>query len=124
LAPSEKRQAEVVTRDSLESYRASSFDRAAIKQDFDTVARWAREHSVPMQRVILGEFGAMNNEQQGRATRQAERLRWFSDVREEAEAHGFAWAAWVHSGSVGFSLVKRPGSPELDPEIAKALGFE
>lgn len=124
LAPSEKRQAEVVTRHSLESYRASSFDRAAIKQDFDTVARWARKHSVQMQHVILGEFGSMNNEQHGMATRQAERLRWFSDVREEAEAHGFAWAAWVHSGSVGFSLVKRAGSPELDPGIAKALGFE
>ena len=66
----------------------------------------------------------MNNEQRGLETRQPERLRWFSDVREEAEARGFAWAAWVHSGSIGFSLVKRDGSLELDPGIAQALGFE
>jgi hypothetical protein len=124
LAPSQKRQAEAAARDALESYRASAFERADIKRDFDTVARWARDHSVPVQRVILGEFGAMNNEQRGLAIRQAERLRWLSDVREEAEAHGFAWAAWVHSGSIGFSLVKRAGSPELDPRIAKVLGFE
>jgi endoglucanase len=124
LAPSERNQTDAATRHVLESYAASSFGRAAIKQDFDTVARWAREHSVPMQRVILGEFGAMDNEQRGMTTNQDERLRWFSDVREEAEAHGFAWAVWVYSGSIGFSLVKRPGSPELDPGIVKALGFK
>jgi endoglucanase len=88
------------------------------------MARWARDHSVPMHRVVLGEFGVMDNEQRGLATRQAERLRWFSDVREEAEARGFAWAAWVYSGSIGFSLVRHAGSPELEPAIVKALGLE
>ena len=77
-----------------------------------------------MQRVFLGEFGAMNNEQRGLVTRQGERVHWFSDVREETEAHGFAWAAWVYSGSVGFSLVKDPKSAELDPEITTARGLE
>jgi endoglucanase len=124
LAPPQKLQAETAARNALESYRASSFGRSAIADDFDKMARWARDHSVPMHRVILGEFGAMDNEQRGLATRQAERLRWFSDVREEAEARGFAWAAWVHSGSIGFSLVRHPGSPELDPAIVRALGFE
>jgi endoglucanase len=124
LAASQKLQAKVTARNDLESYRASSFDRFTIANDFDKMARWARDHSVPAHRVILGEFGAMNNEQRGLATRQPERLRWFSDVRAEAEARGFAWAAWVHSGSIGFSLVKHDGSPELDPGIVQALGFE
>ena len=124
LAPSQKQQAKAAALSALESYRASAFERATIKDDFDKMSRWAREHSVPMHRVILGEFGAMNNEQRGLATRQAERLRWLSDVREEAEAHGFAWAAWVHSGSIGFSLVKHAGSPELDPAVIGALGLE
>ena len=124
LAPSQKLEAKGKAREALESYRASSFDRATIRDDFDKVARWARDHSVPMHRVILGEFGAMDNEQRGLATRQAERLRWLSDVRAEAEARGFAWAAWVHSGSIGFSLVKHAGSPELDPGVVSALGLE
>jgi hypothetical protein len=124
LAPSQQREAETAARNALESYRASAFDRATIKEDFDKMARWARDHSVPMHRVILGEFGAMDNEQRGVPTRQAERLRWLSDVRAEAEAHGFAWAAWVHSGSIGFSLVKQAGSPELDPGVVSALGLE
>src|SRR5262249_55741191 len=101
LAPSQKQQAEATARKVLESYRASSFDPPVIKDDFDKMTRWARDHSVPMSRVVLGEFGAMNNAQRGLATRQPERLRWLADVREEAEAHGFAWAAWVHSGSLG-----------------------
>jgi endoglucanase len=124
LAPSQKLEAKGKAREALESYRGSSFDRAAITDDFDKVARWARDHSVPVRRVILGEFGAMDNEQRGVATRQAERLRWLSDVRAEAEARGFAWAAWVHSGSIGFSLVRHAGSPELDPGVVAALGLE
>jgi endoglucanase len=124
LAPAQKEQADATARKVLESYRASSFDRPAIREDFGKVARWARGHSVPMRRVILGEFGAMNNAQRGLATRQPERLRWLADVREEAEAHGFVWSAWVHSGSLGFSLVKHAGSPELDPGALGALGLE
>ncbi len=124
LAQSQKQQAEATARRVLEKYRTSSFDRPVITDDFDKVARWARDHAVPMQRVILGEFGAMNNAQRGLATRQDERLRWIADVRTEAEAHGFAWAAWVHSGSLGFSLVKHPGSPEIDPAVLGALGLE
>jgi endoglucanase len=124
LPASQELQATANARKELESYRASAFDRSNIADDFDKMARWARDHSVPAHRILLGEFGAMNNEQRGLATRQPERLRWFSDVRAAAEARGFAWAAWVHSGSIGFSLVKRDGSPELDPGIVQALGFE
>ena len=124
LAQSQKPQAEATARKVLEKYQASSFDRAVITDDFNKMARWARDRSVPAQRVILGEFGAMNNAQRGLATRQGERLRWIADVRKEAEAHGFAWAAWVHSGSIGFSLVKQPGSREIDSETLNALGLQ
>lgn len=124
LDPSLRQQAIVKARRDLEAYRSSAFDRATIVADFDKVARWAREHHVPAERVILGEFGAMNNAQRGIATRRAERMRWFADVRTEAEAHRFAWAAWVHSGSIGFALVTREGSTELDPDTLRALGFE
>jgi len=124
LSPDRKLEAQAMARHDLESYRASAFDRATIAADFDTMARWARAHSVPPERVILGEFGAMNNAQRGLAPRPGERLRWFSDVREEAQKRGFAWAAWVYSGSIGFSLTKREGSIELDPGIVQALGLE
>lgn len=124
LAPPELVQAKTKARHDLESYRASSFNRSHIAADFDKMARWARDNAVPAHRVLLGEFGVMDNAQRQGAARQAERLRWLSDIREEAEARGFAWAAWVHSGSIGFSLVQREGSFELDPGVLRALGFE
>jgi len=124
LVPSELSQAKTKARHDLESYRASSFDRSHIASDFDKVTRWAREHFVPAHRVLLGEFGVMDSAQRAGTARQPERLRWLSDVREEAEARGFAWAAWVHSGSLGFSLIERDGSTELDPGVLRALGFE
>src|ERR1043165_5234378 len=124
LTPSQRSAVQAKARRDLGSYGASRFDRREITADFDKVLRWAREHSIPAHRILVGEFGAMNNAQRGLATRQAERLRWLSDVREEAEAHGFAWAAWAHSGSIGFSLVERDGSTELDPGTLRALGFE
>jgi endoglucanase len=117
-------QAQTTARHDLESYRASAFDRATIANDFNKMARWARDHSVPAQRIILGEFGAMDNAQRGVATREPERLRWLADVREEAEARGFAWAVWVHSGSIGFSLVTNSGGTELDPGVVPALGLK
>lgn len=124
LAPSKLLQAKAKARRDLDSYGASSFDRSDIARDFDIVAHWARDHLVPAHRIILGEFGVMDGAQRPGAARQADRLRWLSDVREEAEAHGFAWAAWVHSGSVGFSLVERDGGTELDRGVLRALGLD
>jgi len=71
LDPPLKQQTIVKARKDLEAYRGSAFDRATIVADFDRVARWAREHGVPAGRVLLGEFGAMNNVQRGVPTRQA-----------------------------------------------------
>jgi endoglucanase len=124
LTAPEQAKANTSTNRALQSYRVSSFDRTHIARDFDKVARWARENSVPAHRILLGEFGVMDGAQRAGAARYAERMRWMTDVREEAEARGFTWAAWVHSGSVGFSLVAREGSTELDPGVLRALGFE
>ena len=55
--------------------------------------------------------------------RSADRARWIGDVREEAEAHGFIWAAWVYRGSGGFALVRDEASGELDPAVSTALGL-
>jgi hypothetical protein len=124
LTSQQRVEVQTKARHDLETYRTSRFDRPDIAGDFNKVARWARDHSIPADRILLGEFGAMDNAQRGIATRQAERLRWLSDVRKEAEAHGFTWAAWVYRGSIGFSLVERDGSSELDPGVLRVLGLE
>jgi hypothetical protein len=124
LPPSQKSRAVLDARQRLESYRKSSFDRRTIAQSFDRIAGWARDHRVPSERVLLGEFGARRQDGRIGASRDGERARWIRDVREEAEARGFAWAAWVYRGSGGFSLVRHEEGTELDPTMIDALGLD
>jgi len=124
ISTAEKARALADARERLESYRRSAFDRAAIAASFDRVARWAKDHGVPPQRIILGEFGTRKEDGPLAETRAAERARWFRDMREEAEARGFIWAAWVYRGSGGFALVKSEDSMELDRSMIDALGLD
>jgi hypothetical protein len=123
LSPSDKSRAKADARQRLEDYRRSAFDRATIAQRFDRVAQWAKKHGVPASRIILGEFSARGQGEHIGGARGADRARWIRDVREEAEAHGFIWAAWVYRGSGGFALVRDEASSELDPVVTQSLGL-
>jgi hypothetical protein len=123
LSPSEKSRAKADARQRLEDYRRSAFDRGTIAQSFDRIARWAKDHGVPTSRIILGEFSARGQGEHAGGGRSADRARWIRDVREEAEAHGFIWAAWVYRGSGGFALVRDEASTDLDPAAIQALGL-
>ncbi len=111
-------------RQRLESYRRSAFDRGTIAQSFERVAGWARDHRVPPDRIILGEFGARRQDGPLGRARNAERAQWLRDVREEAEARGFIWAAWVYRDTGGFSLLRDENGTELDPVVIEALGLD
>jgi hypothetical protein len=77
-----------------------------------------------IERIILGEFGARRQDGLLGETRNAERARWIRDVREEAEARGFIWAAWVYRGFGGFSLLQNENGTDLDPIFIEALGLD
>ena len=123
LPSSQKSLAILDARQRLESYRNSSFDRRTIGQSFDRIARWARDHRVPQNRMILGEFGARKPSGYFEESRNAERARWLRDVREEAEARDFVWAVWVYRGDGGFSLAQDDERADLDPMVIEALGL-
>ncbi len=107
----------------LESYRRSDFDADTIANSFERVANWARSQGVAPDRIMLGEFGARKTDLQLSGSRAAERAQWFSDVREQAEAHGFGWAVWAYRGGGGFALAQREWSDDIEPSIAQALGL-
>jgi hypothetical protein len=107
----------------LESYQRSGFDRADLAKTFDEVTAWARSRNIPPQRILLGEFGARLTPTSGGAAQQAERERYFRDMRELAEAKGFAWSAFSYRGGGGFALARDEVGPGLDPVIARALGL-
>jgi endoglucanase len=123
LPSSQKALAILDARQRLQSYRRSAFDRGTIAQNFDRIAGWARDHRLPLDRVILGEFGARRQDGPLGQARNAERAQWLRDVREEAEARGFIWAAWVYRDTGGFSLLQNEDGTALDPLVIEALGL-
>jgi endoglucanase len=123
LPSSQKSLAILDARQRLESYRRSAFDRGTIAKNFDRIAGWARDHRLPPDRIILGEFGARRQDGPLGRARNAERAQWIRDVREEAEARGFIWAAWVYRDTGGFSLLRDESGTALDPVVIEALGL-
>jgi len=61
-------------------------------RNFDLISNWAQRHNV---RILLGEFGAYSRAPQD------SRVRWTTFVREQAEAHGFAWSYWEFNAGFG-----------------------
>jgi endoglucanase len=104
-------------------YIASGADAAKLKARFGQVRDWARQHGVTGDQLLLGEFSVMAaNDQRGGAL-DADRYRWLSAVRHEAEALGAAWAYWEYSNPHGMSLTTADTSRRADPIALKALGL-
>jgi endoglucanase len=80
-----------------------------IARHFDAVADWARRHHA---RILLGEFGTYSKADM------ESRIRWTTFVREQAEAHGFAWSYWEFGASFG---VYDPVGGQWRSELLKAL---
>ncbi|MPZ37716.1 MAG: cellulase family glycosylhydrolase [Rhizobiales bacterium] len=124
LSQTQKVIAGIDARRLLESYRRSGFDRAAIAKSLDRIVAWAQSNGVPPNRIFLGEFGVLKSVGLLHAARAAERRQWFADVRAEAEARGFIWAAWVYRGPGGFALTEDDRDIDVDPGIIAALGLK
>jgi endoglucanase len=60
-------------------------ERGKIRQDFDKVAAWAKQHHRP---IYLGEFGAYDK------APMESRVRYLDAVARAAEQHGWSWAYW------------------------------
>jgi len=85
-------------------------EKAEIVNHFDSVAGWSARHGNV--RILLGEFGAYNKAPQD------SRIRWTTFVREQAEAHGFAWAYWELAAGFG---VYDPNAKVWMEDLLKAL---
>ncbi|WP_460448006.1 glycoside hydrolase family 5 protein [Alsobacter sp. SYSU BS001988] len=105
------------------AYMDSGFDRRAVWRDFRAVADWASRHGVDPARILLGEFGVTRTYGPYRASDDAAREAWLTDVRVEAEANGFAWAIWAVTGYGGMALVETDDAVSFDPVQLRALGL-
>jgi hypothetical protein len=85
---------------------------------------WAKAHKIPATRLFMGEFGAMLMSEDGRTGAfDADRLRYITALRNEAERNGIPWSIWEYSNPYGMSVILPKGPAVPDPELLKALGL-
>jgi len=86
-------------------WNGSPAEAAAINQDFDQVAQWARQYNRP---IYVGEFGAYSKADL------VSRTLWTNAVARAAEARHFSWAYWEFcSGFGAYDPVKEQWIPQL-----------
>jgi endoglucanase len=74
------------------TWEGTEAEKNDIINNFDLVSDWAEEHNRP---IYLGEFGAYSKADM------SSRVSWTTFMREQAEAHGFAWAYWEFCAGFG-----------------------
>jgi len=106
-------------------YFRDNWDEAALAARFDDAVQWAKAHDIPPQRLFMGEFGAILMSDDGRTgAADADRLRYLTDVRTDAEARGIIWSVWEYSNPFGMTVILPKGPAVPDPELLGALGLQ
>ena len=99
-------------------YEVQKPDRKLIERHFSHLAKWANDHKIPAERIVIGEFGAVRWPV---ALENGSRERWLKDVRTISEDYGFGWALWDYDKV--FGLVLDYESKTLDVQVINALGL-
>ena len=109
------------TEAKLAEYFAARPDRGFVDRHLAAVRDWARRHAIPDREILMGEFGALRSDARYVAAGAEDRARYIRDVRESAEAFGFAWAFWNLFDGMGLVDDDRDRIP--NPALLSALGL-
>ncbi|WNJ88572.1 cellulase family glycosylhydrolase [Bosea sp. 685] len=101
----------------------AGFDRSALERNFQVVSAWRIAQNLPAHAVLMGEFGVHKTPYQATPEGAAARETWLRDMRELAEAQGFAWACWTYVATGGFALAEDEIGPGFDAATRRALGL-
>ncbi|MHC2467163.1 endoglucanase [Bradyrhizobium embrapense] len=110
-------------RQTLASYVSSGFNRSTLERTFQQITAWRIANNLPVQAILLGEFGVHKTPFEDTAAGAAARTSWLRDMRELAETYGFAWSCWTYLAAGGFALAENETGPGFDPATRSALGL-
>ncbi|MCA6124952.1 cellulase family glycosylhydrolase [Bradyrhizobium sp. WSM 1704] len=122
LAGAELQQAQQA-RQTLASYVSSGFNRSTLEKTFQQVRAWRMAQRLPARAILLGEFGVHMTPYQTTAEGATARESWLRDMRQLAEAYGFAWSCWTYVATGGFALAENETGPGFDATTRRALGL-
>ena len=112
----EREQRLAYVRHHLAAYTEEGWGESQIEERFGEVLAWAKEHGISSNRLLLGEFSVMISSQGGGAL-DADRFRWLSAVRQEADRFGIPSAYWSYSD------LMTPDKSRYDLVALDALGL-
>jgi endoglucanase len=95
--------------------------KATIGKPFNAAASFAKANNVSANRIILGEFGMINQEWGNPAKMPVDwRVNYMRAVRLLAEERGYGWSIWSYSGAFGIAQ-GFAGEPVTDAIIDRVL---
>jgi endoglucanase len=78
--------------------------KAALEKPFAAAAKFAKSHKIPPERMLLGEFGMINQEWGNPSKMPVDwRVDYLRQIRQLAEAKGYGWSIWSYSGAFGIA---------------------
>jgi hypothetical protein len=108
----------------INQYFADAWGPEQLEARFGEAVAWTEENKIPPKRLFMGEFGAILMSPDGRmGAFNADRLRYLTAVREQAERHGLPWSIWEYSNPFGMSVILPAGPAEPDMDMLRALGL-
>ncbi|TCD15441.1 glycoside hydrolase family 5 protein [Oricola cellulosilytica] len=112
----EKRSAASFLRKQMRKFEEPSALAREMRRPFERAARWADDHRVPRERIMLGEFGMIRREYgKPPATKPRWRGAYYRDMIALAEEQGFAWAIWSYGGA--FGVIDGFSGEKADPDV-------
>ncbi|RYI16441.1 MAG: hypothetical protein EON48_10730, partial [Acetobacteraceae bacterium] len=94
---------------------------SAVGDDIARAAEWADDNSIPRERLLLGEFGALHTPDEV-----TQPMEWYhaflSAKRQASEDAGIGWSVLSWAGGMGVAI---PDDPDrrLAPDTCRALGL-
>jgi endoglucanase len=123
LSAFERTAAEQEMRGQLEKYYREDQGGSTVEAAFARLLRWSETHSIPAKYLFMGEFGVIRGTARRPGADDADRLRWLSFVRKQAEKYGIGWSFWEYSNPHGMSLTTDTRTRAFDPVVLEALGL-
>ncbi|MGL4405460.1 MAG: glycoside hydrolase family 5 protein [Notoacmeibacter sp.] len=94
--------------------------KATLEKPFISAAKFAKAHKIPAERMLLGEFGMINQEWGNPMKMPVDwRVDYMKTVRKLAEAKGFGWSIWSYSGA--FGIVQGFGGEPVNTQIIERV---
>jgi endoglucanase len=114
----------VAARGAIARYFEQNWGSSQLEASFRQAVDWAEGHGIPSRRLFMGEFGVILMSADGRmGAFDADRLRYLTAVRQQAERFAIPWSVWEFFNPYGMTLIPPDGPAVPDAGLIRALGL-